>query len=170
VSNDTTIWKDIPGYEGYYQINAVGDVKNMKGKILKPKTTRFGYKMVGLCGQRPRKFFAVHRLVMLTFVGKCQEGIQVNHINGIKTDNRLENLEYCTPSENILHFIRVLGDPNRAYGEKSGKAKLTNDKVREIRQLYATGQYWQLDLARQYSISRSALGAIVHYRTWRHIE
>ena len=97
------IWKDINGYEGLYQISNLGRVKSFYSgyvKILKLKITN-GYYRIGLRKNGKRKFYQIHRLVYETFIGEIPQGIQVNHINEVKTDNRLENLNLMTPKENI---------------------------------------------------------------------
>ena len=99
------IWKDIPNYEGY-QVSNLGRVKSLKrfysvkGKILKPLITRNGYYQVALWKNSIAKFYKVHRLVWEVFNGQIPENMQVNHINEIKIDNRLENLNLMTPKEN----------------------------------------------------------------------
>lgn len=107
------IWKDIKGFEGY-QASNLGQVKSLerfrkgkngslavvKEKILKPWITR-GYYQVELCKQSIKKAYFVHRLVWEAFNGQIPENMQVNHINEIKTDNRLSNLNLMTCKENI---------------------------------------------------------------------
>ena len=107
-------WKDIKGFEGIYQASNLGQVKSLsrfkKGKngssvtvkerILKPKINSCGYFQVGLFKNSIGKFYMVHRLVFETFNGTIPEGLQVNHINEIKSDNRLSNLNLMTPKEN----------------------------------------------------------------------
>lgn len=97
------VWKDIPGYESHYKVSNFGRVKSLKNnreKILKLNPDKDGYSIVYLCLNSKIKTFKVHRLVMLSFVGKSE--LQVDHLNKIKNDNRIENLEYVTPRENIL--------------------------------------------------------------------
>ena len=94
-------WKDIKGYEGKYQVNLYGDVKSLiSGKTLTPKTNHNGYLRVGLGGYKSQKWFFVHRLVYEAFISPIPDGMQVNHINEIKTDNRPDNLNLMTPKEN----------------------------------------------------------------------
>ena len=103
------VWKDIPEYEGY-QVSNLGRIKSLERidalgrkaeeKILKPLITRNGYYLTGLYKNSVRKLYYVHRLVYEAFNGQIPEGLQVNHINEIKTDNRLENLNLMTPKEN----------------------------------------------------------------------
>ena len=106
------VWKDIPEYEGY-QVSNLGRVKSLerfkkgkngssvpvKEKILKPQLV-YGYYQVGLHKNSIQKFYLVHRLVWETFNGTIPEGLQVNHINEVKSDNRLSNLNLMTAKEN----------------------------------------------------------------------
>ena len=98
------IWRDIKGFEGIYQVSNLGRVKSfyrLKEKILKPKLAHNGYCRVGLCKNSIGKFYMIHRLVWEAFNGQIPEGLQVNHINEIKSDNRLSNLNLMTPKENM---------------------------------------------------------------------
>lgn len=108
------VWKDIEGFEGYYQASNLGRIRSvdrevagkagcvriLKGKVLKPEMNNDGYLLVGLCKESKQKFFSVHRLVWMTFNGEIPSGMQVNHLNEVKTDNRLENLNLMTPKQN----------------------------------------------------------------------
>ena len=104
------IWKDIPNYEGY-QVSNLGRVKSLeridargnrllKEKILKPQINDSGYYRIQLQKQSIKKTCRVHRLVWEAFNGQIPEGLQVNHINEVKTDNRLSNLNLMTAKEN----------------------------------------------------------------------
>ena len=94
------IWKDIKEYENFYQISNFGVVrslkrKNTKGKILKPSKDKDGYLKVTLSKQNKRKSFFIHRLVAQEFLSNYDNLPQINHKNEIKSDNRVENLEWC---------------------------------------------------------------------------
>lgn len=103
------IWKDIKGFEGLYQVSNLGRVKSfygLKEKILKPGIIHKGYYQVILCKQSIKKIYLIHRLVYEAFNGTIPEGLQVNHINEIKADNRLENLNLMTSKENVNYGTR----------------------------------------------------------------
>lgn len=101
------IWKDIQGYEGYYQISNLGNVKNVKtNKILIGDTNNIGYKRVTLYAPIKKRFF-IHRLVALHFCDGYEENLVVNHIDGDKTNNKANNLEWVTRSENDLHAFKL---------------------------------------------------------------
>lgn len=116
------VWKDIKGYEGAYQVSNKGRIKSLprtttNGGVMKLYVNTWnGYCYVGLHFKGNYKSYRVHRLVMNAFVGEMPDK-QINHINGIKTDNSLENLEYCTASENLLH-AHAHGLVNKTWSKK----------------------------------------------------
>jgi hypothetical protein len=105
-------WKDIAGYELYYQISNIGQVKRKDtGKILK-NNIRNGYEYVTLCVNGQRKKFYVHRLVAIAFIPNPKSYEQVNHKDGNKSNNKVDNLEWCTQKENLMHaFCTGLNTP-----------------------------------------------------------
>ena len=110
------IWKDIEGYEGLYQISNLGNVKSLERKkidgrlchekILKQAKNKCGYLSCEFCKDGVGRRFLIHRIVAQTFLPNPDGKREVNHINGIKTDNRVENLEWNTSKENQLHAYR----------------------------------------------------------------
>jgi hypothetical protein len=102
-------WKDIDGYEGIYQISTMGRVKRLVGysckreRILKPCPNGRGYLHVGVLKNGKRKNLRIHRSVAVIFIPNPENKPQVNHIDGVKTNNRIDNLEWNTASENIIH-------------------------------------------------------------------
>lgn len=101
------IWKDIIGYEGYYQISNFGNVKNIQtNKLLIGDTNNAGYRRVMLYNPIKKRFF-IHRLVALHFCDGVDDKKVVNHIDGDKLNNKAENLEWVTHSQNDLHAYKL---------------------------------------------------------------
>lgn len=162
-------WRVIPGHPKY-AISDKGRIKVLvkgrrykRGDILPGAKATHGYWQVTLNGKQWR----VHRLVMLAFVGPCPERMEVNHINGIKDDNRLCNLEYVTRKQNMKHAYSQ-GLKKRPKGEANYRAKLTESDIREIRNL--KGKLTQREIAEEYGVSRTAIGYILRSEHWSHID
>lgn len=104
------IFKNIKGYEGLYKIGHLGTIVSLrygKERVLRPSIKRDGYCFCILYNkQKEKKSLNIHRVVAENFIPNPENKREVNHINGIKTDNRLENLDWVTPSENIQHSIK----------------------------------------------------------------
>lgn len=173
------IWKPIKGFEGYYEISNMGRVKSLErmvpyrilglyrkqeGQILSAASDGYGYLFVILNKNRTKKTGKIAILVAEAFVSGKKEGLQVNHKNGVKTDNRSENLEWVTPRENTLHAIEVLG--KRRDKENHWKHKITIAQVEEMRELYKTGLFSQTELAKRYGIHRGQLSKICNHKSW----
>lgn len=123
-------WKKIR--DTNYSISNTGKVRNDKrNAILTPAIDKDGYERVGL-GRKPLEF--VHRLVAVAFIPNPQNKTQVNHINGVKNDNRVDNLEWCTPRENQLHRYRVL--KKNASVEKAHEAVKQPVRCVELNTIY----------------------------------
>ncbi len=164
-------WRPVWGFEGKYEVSNQGRLKNVQegaghvtGRILKPGLNLGGYLQCDLGAYGGRH--SLHLLVMQAHVGQKPEGLEINHKNGNKTDNRLENLEYCTKSENDLHKTRVLGT---GRGESHGNAKITEDDVREIRRLAADG-ITQREIAKRFNLTHPNVGYIVRRTAWSHVK
>jgi hypothetical protein len=96
-------WKPVVGYEGYYEVSNMGDVFNCKKGFVLKKSCSHGYDTVRLTKETIRKNGSVHRIVSEAFVSNPLGLKEVNHKNANKKDNRVENLEWCTRAENMIH-------------------------------------------------------------------
>jgi hypothetical protein len=136
-----------------YMIDENGTVvslRNGKWKQLKNSTTVYGYHQVGLYKNQKLYSKRVHRLVLQVFYGSSE--MQVNHKNGIKTDNRLANLEYCTAQHNIQHAVDMGLNVN--HGEKSSRAKLSDMDAAKLLALKSSGIPYR-KIAKDFNISPS---------------
>lgn len=131
------IFKDIAGYEGKYQVSNFGNIKSLnyhrenKEKIMTPKKSKSGYLIIGLRRAGIKKFYLISRLVAKSFLENNDNKQTVNHINGIKTDNNIENLEWATISENTKHAFRT-GLAMPLTGDKNGMSnKNRSDKNKQ---------------------------------------
>lgn len=133
------IWKDIKGYEGLYQVSNLGNVKsfyNSNIRLLKAGINSNKYFYVGLIKDKKRTFILIHRLVAITFIPNTEKKPFVNHINGIKKDNRVENLEWCTQQENVKHSWNIgtskISDKQKELLSKRCSIKVIDIKTNKI--------------------------------------
>ena len=168
-------WKPIPGM--FYEASSTGRIRRSApgantypGKVLKPGKQRTGYLYFSPVVGGRAKPFRVHRAVALAFHGE-DNGREVNHKNGDKADNRPENLEWVTHSENGTHSYRVLGRRHwntGRFGELNPKAKLTASDVLNIRCRADAGESHTL-IAKTYGMRSSTINNIIKRRCWKHI-
>lgn len=171
-------WKDIKGYEGHYQVSTNGLVRSvkrtitgrdgrlirLKGGILKESKARM-YDQVNLSKNKTVKTFMVHRLVALTFIKTEKGKIYVNHKNGNKKDNRLQNLELVTARENVQHAIksglrlRCPASPHNAV--------FTSRDVLKIRSEYTGKWGQQTSMAKKYGVEKKTIWNILNHKTWK---
>lgn len=164
-----------PNIDGFPAYHVTRDGRVFR--ILKGNTTgnvgeltqqlRNKYKCVTLFAQNIRKMFSVHRLVGLAYIQNTDDKPMINHINGIKTDNNVDNLEWVTSIENVKHAIDN-SLTNYKLGENTSNNKLSNIQVYEIKQLLKTN-ITQRAIAELYGISEGNVTSIKNGNTWSHI-
>lgn len=167
-------WRPIAGYEGIYEISDNGQVKSLvtrwpsiNNRILKHNKTTGGYHCLCLYKNKKRTSFLVHRLVALAFLAPCLSAHCVNHKDGNKDNNAVENLEWVTPLDNVLHALKkgFRKKPTGVFGEHHGRAKLSWGQVNEIRSL--KGIKTQRELAKLYGVSHTQIRNVQKGKHWQ---
>jgi hypothetical protein len=177
------IWKDVPGYEVLYQVSSYGRVKSLDktvksgiynnptrfipGQIITPKPDKDGYLKVGLTKDHKKTTIGIHIVVCRAFYPNPENKPQVNHKNGVKFDNRLENLEWSTLSENRVHaYSTGLQNGLTRMGVLNNFNKLTEWQVKEIRIRYMRRYVTYKELAKDYGVSAGCIGLIITRKNW----
>lgn len=173
-------WKPIPVTDGCYMVSNLGRVKSLpkstmrkngtkittNGRFLKSVKDNKGYLRIAISYNGLSHRFKIHRLVAQMFIPNPKRKPQVNHKNGIKTDNRVENLEWNTCAENINHAEK-LGLRNHLVGKDKPQSKLTEDDVRYIK--LNRGVISGRKLAEKFKVNRSTIINIYANKIWRHV-
>jgi hypothetical protein len=163
-------WKDIKGFEGFYKISSNGIVFSIRrGLFLKPGFShagRKGYLTVNLAGLNGVATARVHRLVAEHFLGDPPEAHEVNHKNGIKTDNRVGNLEWVTRGVNIRHSVHVT--KTFPVGSKNPNSVLNESQVVQIRELRIAGKK-MAELSRMFNVSQITISKIIARKRWKSV-
>lgn len=173
--NISELWMPISGYVGLYSVSNFGRVRSFdrtdrngrrrKGKILKTATNPDGYQNIGLHRDGILEVCKVARLVARAFLQNPDGKPQVNHINGIKSDDRVVNLEWVTCQENTRHAWRT-GLTTKQFGEAVSSAVLNRHSVAMIRSALANGES-QTALSRKFGVHQTTIYAIKISRTWK---
>ena len=165
------VWKGVLSFEDTYEVSNLGRVRRVKpgrstypGYILRQFVRGGNYKHVQLLSESGPKGFVVQQLVLEAFAGPRPEGQEINHKDGNKLNNRLENLEWVTRAENMRHAYRIGLNPLK-HGRKTWSAKLTDALVLKIR---ASEEDHEV-LAQRYGVSVSAIRHVRTGRTWKHL-
>jgi len=165
------IWKDVKDFEGLYQVSNLGNVKRLIServfaeRLIGRTIDRYGYVKRVLSKNGKNNHFTEHRLVAIAFIDNPNNKQAVNHINGIKTDNIVQNLEWCTNKENKEHAV-ITGITNQK-GVKHNMCKLTEEQVCEIRKIGFSQT--RMSLSKKYGVSRTHILRLIKNKGWEHI-
>lgn len=179
-------WRNIPGWEGLYVVSNLGRVRSLdrtivkkvsrngrmatiqrKGRIISQSLDSHGYSMLNLCAGGKRRAALVHHLVLIAFVGPKPEGMECRHLDGRRSNNRLENLSWGTALENAADKKRH-GTEIVVCGERHGRAKLNANDVRKIRRDADAGLSYA-SIGREHCISAQQIREIAVRSAWRHV-
>lgn len=174
-------WLPVPGWEGIYEVSDLGRVRSIdrvarhkvkppqkiSGRMLSPIINTNGYPSVGLRrGKKYKKNVPVHRLVAMAFVPNPEGKPAVNHIDCDKTNNRTDNLEWCTQLENLAHMTALGRRAAFWRGKRSPNAALSDEMVRAIRDEYAAGGLSYGGISSRYGLSKRAVARLINLETY----
>jgi hypothetical protein len=179
------IWKLVEGlkdgfYDGLYEVSNLGRFKMLprvlnctngqrltKEKIVTGSNSH-GYRRVILKKDRIRLQIDIHVLVARAFIPNPNNYPQVNHIDANRSNNEVSNLEWCNRSMNAIHAYK-LGLLKTTKGSERSTAKLTEDKIMAMREMYKTGLFTMCMLARDFSVAKTTVQNIINKTRWAHV-
>lgn len=172
-------WRPAFGFEQHYEVSSDGRARRTApgqnarpGRELKAHVIRHGYRRFAYSVGATTTHVSAHRAVWEAFVGRIPPGLQINHKNGVKDDNRLENLECVTPAENTQHSFRVLGKKpniNPNPGSRNGRAKLTEADIPRVFALRAEGRSQQA-IADLVGVDQTSVSRILRGDAWKNTQ
>lgn len=176
------VWKDIDGYVGLYQVSNLGRVRSLdreviykdgrkvlrKGRLIKQQLNTSGYSCFRIWREGAGRTVTTHRLVGLAFLKKIPGKEFINHIDGIRTNCRVDNLEWCTPKENSEHACKVLKSRPSTFGVKNPNVRLTEEQVLKIRKLLKEGLSCN-KLGERYKVTPANISRIKRRITWKNL-
>lgn len=180
--NKIANWKPVAGYEGFYEISDLGQVKSLarvievvrrsaivrqriRERLMKLSADRDGYLQVTLSRDGAVEFRKVHHLVLSAFVGPRPDGLEAAHLDNNPANNRVANLAWIDHQSNLDQQIE---HGTRVLGAKHWFAKLTEASVPKIRSLYAAGRSLE-SLGKEFHVHRASIWDVVNRKTWRHV-
>lgn len=174
-------WKDVEGYEGFYQVSNLGRIRSLErivhsskwnrrepSKILNPPILKNGYKLVSLSKNGSSKRVLLHRLIAKAFIPNPNNLPQVNHKDGNKQNNIIDNLEWVSAQDNIIHaYTNNLMHP--AHGIKINVGHFVEEDIRNIRRMALAGMS-QRKIAAEYGVHQGFIWLILKGKTYRWVE
>lgn len=174
-------WKDVEGYEGIYQVSNLGRLKSLErivhskkwdrrepSKILSPPQLKSGYLIASLHKEGKTKSVLLHRLIAKAFIPNPNNLPQVNHKDGNKQNNMIDNLEWVSAQDNIIHaYTNNLMHP--AHGIKINVGHFVEEDIRNIRRMALTGMS-QRKIAAEYGVHQGSIWLILKGKTYRWVE
>ena len=180
------VWKDIIGWEGIFKISNKGRARSVDrivyfphiycsdeisrhitGRILKLISTVRGYSEIRARLHGKNVHIPIHVSVLEAFICPRPEGLETNHKNGIKTDNRVENLEWVTHKENTQHAFDIGLSSNRGI---RGRNKLVDDDIYKIRKMLKEKKFTHKEIGEKFGVHCTTIGAIKCKKSWSHIK
>lgn len=156
-------WKEIKGYEGLYEISDLGRIKNIiKNKFKAPNKNKNGYLYVDLWKNNKSKKYTIHRLVATTFIENINNFCDVNHKDGNKSNNNVDNLEWCDRSYNLKEAYRLkLRTPSKAMLGRKGKLCPNSKKINQYDKQGNLIRLWysSMDIERELKIPHTNISA-----------
>lgn len=175
----TEVWKPLKE-NGAFEISNLGRIRSLSrytsekdkkfylipGRVYKQRVTPNGYCQACLRINKSYKYFYIHRLVAEYFIGNLTDGLEINHIDGNKLNNKVSNLEIVSRQENAKHAKET-----KLYssGESHGLTRLNENQVRAIRELSKRGTS-NKEIATMFKLTTKYVWAITTYRTWKYLE
>lgn len=160
-------WKPVPGFEGFYESSDIGRIRRILKngyRILRPRNAN-GYLAAHLSKGGISMSVKIHKIVFESFCGPRKKGMQLNHKDGDKKNNRIDNIECVTMVENIQHRIKILGI--NLNGSKNYNAKLKEKDIPKIIKLHSQGMS-AAKIGKIFGVSYAPIYRIIHRRGWLH--